>query len=163
MIIQVSKTSAMLATPEVQRLPVQQILWCLMFFTIRLAQGLGSCNVSVSVSSRSRPERSRAVHIPGSFSATSGGPLSASWRSFRSWVILSIRQVSPHKQVSGCSVKKRVSVFRFLHKKQELNVFLQTFCICFCIVFAFYLYTVDCYIILCFYKNLDTSEIVRKY
>jgi len=63
--------------------PVDPYLWCLMVFTIRLGQGLGSCNVSVSsrtlnvssrtkcptsrsqtyvfrVSSWSRPERSRA-------------------------------------------------------------------------------------------------------
>jgi len=37
---------------------VQLILLCLIFFTTRLGEGLGSWNVSVS--SRSRPERSRA-------------------------------------------------------------------------------------------------------
>ena len=52
---------------------VQLILWCLIFFTTRLGQGLGSWNVSVSVSSRTKCPTSRSrlglglkglVHIP---------------------------------------------------------------------------------------------------
>ena len=39
-------------TSQIQCLLDQLILWCLIFFTIRLSQGLGSWNVSVSVSSR---------------------------------------------------------------------------------------------------------------
>ena len=39
---------------------VQMILWCLIFFTTRLGQGLGSWNVSVSVSSRTKCPTSRS-------------------------------------------------------------------------------------------------------
>jgi len=40
--------------------PVDPCLWYLMVFTIRLGQGLGSCNVSVSVSSRTKCATSRS-------------------------------------------------------------------------------------------------------